>query len=124
MSIAYTKENMKANAYAAKLENLRFKMKEVYCDIEPIRELWFRSTLPLSPAEAESIMKSALAPWGDYNEFIPDLLRLLPADSRIILAREYSVCVYVEGEVAPIPAMKYDEWRYDPETNETRIWWD
>jgi hypothetical protein len=63
-----------------------------------------------------------------YNSFCPVLLDNLPDDSKIWLAREGSVCVYVEtaakiSETRLMKKMNADEvdvWNDD----RIRIWWD
>ena len=87
-----------------------------------LRNLNFRADKAVSRDEAVAIMAKAM-PHG-YNEFDAKLLLLLPAFAHVTLARENSVCIYLEGKVNEIPAMKADEWDYDPEKNETRVWWD
>lgn len=86
------------------------------------RNLSFRASQPVDRAMAIDILSDALH--RGYNEFEPSLLEQLPEDSKIILAREGSVCIYVEGEIPAdiVPKLKCDECDYDGK--ETRIWWD
>ena len=86
------------------------------------RNLNFKATQKVSRDTAVDIMTIAV-PHG-YNEFKASHLQKLPGNAVITIAREYSVCIYVEGQVKRVPGMKADEWSYDPATNETRIWWD
>jgi hypothetical protein len=60
-----------------------------------------------------------------YNAFAPSLLLKLPADSKIYLAREGSVCVYVEtkANIRNRKALKADNfWR--EKNGQYGIWWD
>lgn len=94
------------------------------------RNLSFRASEPVSPADAVKIMAKALACRKDekgYNDFRPELLERLPKDSQVWLAREGSVCVYFKTPTVLMKGfqdlMAADEW--DPAKNgETRLWWD
>jgi hypothetical protein len=98
-----------------------------YCDCNRAgsmdgRNLNFRASGSVSKEVAMTIMQSALALYGSYNEFTPEKLDLLPDDCQITLAREYSVCVYVKPALKTIPSMGQDET--GNKNGETRIWWD
>ena len=94
------------------------------------RQLDFRAVSPVSIDVAVKIMAEALGcsenEWG-YNSFKPNMLRKLPKDSQVILAREGSVCVYVNGNIKEnkVNANEhgYIESRY-PLRDVTRFWWD
>lgn len=93
--------------------------------IWPDRDLNFQASEKVNVEDAVQIMCKALDVPEDtegYNCFKPSLLRLLPEDSKIILAREGSVCVYVEGKVEYTPKLECDEFSFDD--GYTRIWWD
>lgn len=90
----------------------------------------YRAPFPVSPREAAEIMEAALAyADGGYNAFEPKLLLKLPADAQVILAREYSVCVYVTvnplfaGKDALQRKMEADECDFQ-EDGTLRLWWD
>lgn len=83
------------------------------------RNLRFRASMPVYKDEAISILNECLT--DGYNSFEADNLSSLPDDARITIAREGSVCIYVEGRCKNIGA---DEHSYNPSTNETRMWWD
>jgi hypothetical protein len=75
-----------------------------------------------SKKDAMNIMKQAL-PDG-YNEFTAELIDKLPADAKIQLGREYSVCLYVKTNTKPSKAsLKADELD-EVEPGLYRIWWD
>jgi len=88
-----------------------------------LRNLSFRALFPVTRDEAVKIMGKCVP---SYNEFAPRLLKKLPEDAQVTLAREGSVCIYVKGRLPESlkEAMKEDEFDYDPTTNETRVWWD
>ncbi len=93
------------------------------------RNLEYRSPGTVSVTDAVAIMKAAIG--SGYNEFKPELLRLLPKQARVRLAREGSVCVYVEtisdGLEELQEKMKADEFDKTETTNGVntyRIWWD
>jgi hypothetical protein len=109
-------------------------------ECEKHRNLDFRASKAVDRDTAIAILEKVVS---SYNDFTPDLLKCLPEDCQITIAREGSVCIYVTGlgedEVAnrwAIPGLECDEWHYHPEdyksqiTNayakagETRIWWD
>ena len=101
------------------------------------RNLNFRADGPLPRDEAAALMQRAV-PHG-YNAFKANVLRKLPDDAQVIIAREGSVCVYVKGNPLSIravdakaygvnseahPELRADEISYHAEKDETRIWWD
>ena len=86
-----------------------------------LRNLNFRAASPVSKTDAIKIARQAI-PQG-YNEFKADALALLPDNAQVTFAREGSVCIYVKGNVQ-IDGLKEDEMDFNPDTNETRIWWD
>jgi hypothetical protein len=96
---------------------------------EDTRQLDFRAMSPVSIDVAVKIMAEALGVSENeegYNSFKPSILRKLPKGSQIILAREGSVCVYVQGNVkntVKADEHEYIEARY-PLRNVTRLWWD
>jgi hypothetical protein len=108
------------------LESVREAVIEAYCDIgvpwsddHCRRRLEFRAEQPVSRDEAVAILWEVVP---EYNAFDPDQLGLLP-DQPIVLARELSVCVYVQGPPFPQPAgLLCQEFAY--RNGETRIWWD
>ena len=61
------------------------------------RNLDFRASEELSPAEC----KEVLSFMGGYNDFTPNVLDKFPADSKIVIAREGSVCLYARGKGLP-----------------------
>ena len=58
------------------------------------RNLHFRASEQVSVEEAQRIMEKAIP--GGYNAFKADLLDHLPTECKVEIAREYSVCIYVE----------------------------
>jgi hypothetical protein len=140
-----TQTESKADAPAAEARNqAKYETLIAYCDSDgeydysrdrsktgQQRNLNFRSSVTVSPHEAATIMEKALAPGGGYNDFTPQLLRLLPPQARVRLARESSVCVYVESKsngVAELhrkmKADEFDLWESHNGTYVYRIWWD
>jgi hypothetical protein len=109
-----------------KVEN---EVREAYCDSNTSipweesskrRNLNFLASESVSVLDAVSIMRKAVP---SYNEFEPDLLTRLPKGSKVSIAREGSVCIYVMPPILKeIKAMKADEW--STQGNLTRIWWD
>lgn len=86
------------------------------------RNLHFLASDSVSRDEAVEIMRQAIP--NNYNAFSADLLKLLPANARVTLAREGSVCVYVSGKIRKNPKLKCNEFDYNPGSRMTRIWWD
>ena len=101
--------------------------------IMQLRNLDFRASKTISRNEAIEIMGKAID--NGYNLFEAKLLKHLPADSRIYLAREGSVCIYVGGNLDSRlqKKMKVDEFNYTHSDGRvgkysipgfTRLWWD
>lgn len=90
------------------------------------RTLDFKSELPVNTVEAYHIMTKSLKDInGTYNDFNVELLKLLPENSEIYLAREGSVCIYVSGKLDIHKSkLKANEFNYYENINQTRIWWD
>lgn len=115
-----------------------------------VRNLRFRASQAVNRDTAIAIMEKACP---GYNNFEPSLLKFLPDDCEITLAREGSVCIYVRKGRKRLPKKKLmaneydlmekttfgDQWhspsndptnKYGPKTNyggfegEVRIWWD
>ena len=97
------------------------------------RNLDWRASAPVSVTDAVEIMKVALCvPSVDtdaYNNFKPRLLEMMPEGTKVILAREGSVCAYVKlpkGQTIDAHtqrAMMIDE--FHPQADGTiRLWWD
>ena len=94
---------------------------------EPLCHLHFRASQSVSREDAIAILKVAI-PHG-YNHFDADLLAHLPADSKVIIARENSVCLYVMTasktiDSVPMCADECDKRRVGGHTNTFRLWWD
>lgn len=116
------------------IEPVRQRILKVYCDcrdfgtdwelVRKQRELDFKSDQSVTRDEAIAIIKEAIP--VDYNLFEASLLKKLPKESKVWIAREGSVCIYVEGcMLATLQrSMRADEFSYDEKTNQTRIWWD
>ena len=90
-----------------------------------LRQLNWRASRWVSRDEAIAILNRRVP---SYNEFNPQRLRCLPADSRVTIAREGSVCLFVKGNwpsaLSLKKALRADEVSYNAATNETRLWWD
>lgn len=109
-----------------------------------IRNLRFRARQAVDPKMAQEIMERA-CPY--YNKFEAEFLGLFPDDCKIVLAREGSVCIYVqpgEKKLPTINSLHADEYdvmeqttygdkhhglseqksNYGGYKNEVRIWWD
>lgn len=109
-------------------KTVRAEALEAYADAHPVeqsnanarRNLNWRASAAVSPAEAISIMEETCP---SYNEFTPELLKQLPSDAKVTLAREGSVCIYVDkvGD-ATVGNLKADE--FDNDGANVRIWWD
>ena len=83
--------------------------------------MW-KNTAMFSKKDAMNIMKQALP--GGYNEFKAELIDKLPADAKIQIAREGSVCLYVKTTTKPSKAaLKADEISKE-EDGTFRVWWD
>ena len=97
------------------------------------RNLNWRASAPVSVTDAVEIMRVALCvPTVDtdaYNNFQPGFLELMPEGTKVILAREGSVCAYAKlpkGQTIDARtqrAMMVDE--FHPQSDGTiRLWWD
>lgn len=98
-----------------------------------IRNLDYRASLDVDKDTSIDIMTAALGADSPdeamYNNFSPTLLEKLPDDSRIWLAREGSVCIYVVTniKIKELKLMKLlDANEVDLRNNNrwVRIWWD
>jgi hypothetical protein len=98
------------------------------------RNLNFRASAPVSVPDAVKIMREALclvSPDQDgYNNFKPSHLEMLPEGTKVILAREGSVCVYAKlpKHFNTIDArtsrhMMVDECDVQDDGT-VRLWWD
>lgn len=100
------------------------------------RQLDFLASRSVTVQEAEEIM--SLAVEGGYNLFKPELISLLPKDSKVWLAREGSVCLYLDMPIdeqvqKDLNCDEYDQvtkdvLKYQPNMGDMigmyRIWWD
>ena len=84
------------------------------------RNLNFIASEFVSVEEAEKIMEKCIV---YYNNFEPKLLKLLPKNSTVKIAREGSVALYVTCNKKPVKKMKFDECR-QVSTGYWRLWWD
>lgn len=111
-----------------KMTDVFREAEQAFCDCygshkQESRSLHFRASSPVSREDAFDIM-SHCTPEG-YNDFAADAIKFLPADSQIVIAREYSVCLYVKGDLTELnDKLHADECDFNEETNETRFWWD
>ena len=114
-------------------EKILQEVKTAYADeIMPwdqavkIRILDFLASEAVDPKTASKILAEAIP--NGYNEFEAGLVLLFPAHARITIARESSVCLYIDGVQAHDPelptreALMADE--YEWEGNTLRVWWD
>jgi hypothetical protein len=122
-----------------KVETVRKEVVRAYADCNcdhksyaaglKIRNLHFRASAWVTPAEAAAIMTEALGGGKDagYNAFSPSLLLNIPERSKVWIARESSVCMYVEADEVItqwVQKMKADEADRLEKTGEWRLWWD
>jgi hypothetical protein len=113
-------------------------LKEVstaYCDCGDMpfnvamnkRNLNFKASKAVSVSDAIEIFKAAHV--LGYNEFKPALLKKLPENAKVTIAREGSVCNYVKiPKNTPVlknlpKKMLADEFD-EQKNNVWRIWWD
>jgi hypothetical protein len=83
-------------------------------DAMQVRNLSFKSAHPVTVAEARGILSKAIV--GGYNEFEPKLLRHLPQNRMVFIAREGSPCVYVLGPQFDQPKkLLADEFNFYPD---------
>lgn len=112
------------------LEHMTIKQEVMtaYCDCRlPFeqaasrRNLNFRASQAVTRDQAIEILTDAKV---IYNDFRPELLKKFPVDCRIVIAREMSVAIYVQGggRLPSASAVHADE--RDQVGNETRYWWD
>jgi 7-cyano-7-deazaguanine synthase in queuosine biosynthesis len=102
---------------------------------EPTRNLQFKAAGSMTIADAVKTMTLALdvkkATDEGYNDFRPSFFRLLPKGTLITLAREGSVCAYIElpepitkeKQKELIERMSIDEWDVRADGS-IRLWWD
>ncbi len=106
------------------MKNVEKQVVEAYSETNG--QMMFKADHWVDPVTARKILAKALAWSGDgYNEFTPDLLDFFPLDSEILIAREYSVCLYVRSN-SRLPSasrVKADEVDVQ-EDGSTRYWWD
>jgi hypothetical protein len=123
-----------------KLFNLKKEVMLAYADCnrewekgKNIRNLDYRSGQDVDKDAAIDIMTAALGAdspdEAGYNNFSPTLLKKLPDDSRIWLAREGSVCIYVAtnvkiDELKLAKLLDVDEVDLKDNNRWVRIWWD
>ncbi len=87
------------------------------------RQLQFKASADVSVADAQSILKQAV-PHG-YNNFTASVLKKFPAEARVLIAREFSVCLYVKGnDLPPKDQVKADECDPTEDEGVVRYWWD
>jgi hypothetical protein len=113
--------------------NNKVKAQVVGAYFEPTRNLNFKASSPVPIKDAVSIMATALEVKPNqcgYNEFRPNFLNKLPKGSKVTLAREGSVCVYVTlpkdakfFEDDARATMKVDEFHLQADGT-LRLWWD
>ena len=112
------------------MNNVKSVMKEVrqaYADCwmgwekaKNIRNLHFRASSSVSRNDAIEILESCV---GGYNNFCPSLLKKFPENACIVIAREGSVCLYVNASRYPSAAcVNADE--KDEDSSYVRYWWD
>ena len=95
----------------------------------PERNLNFCCPITVSLSQARRLMARYVS---SYNEFLPKLLLALPATCRVRLARESSVCIYVETDAVLDETKTRHETRCDEfnlcqvlgEVRTYRLWWD
>jgi len=105
---------------------------DAYSDCNDIssaeRDLYFICDFPVTRDDAILIIKDAI-PEG-YNAFFYEILKALPKESLVFLAREGSVCIYVSynGNSNALhkaaEKMCVDELDFDSKSNLYRMWWD
>lgn len=86
-----------------------------------MRNLSFKASEPVSVSDAVAIMRK-VAPHG-YNQFHSGLINRLSPDSKVTIAREGSVCLYVQTN--DMPSLKeLDADELNLYGSEYRVWWD
>jgi hypothetical protein len=130
---------------AGRIKTVQDEVRQAYLDcwshrdfmeVESLRNLQFRASDFVSRDEAVAILSDVM---DGYNNFEPKLLLKLPEDCKVVIAREGSVCVYVDCKVSGKLArsMKVDENNFVDEERPyaaaipgystvglTRLWWD
>jgi len=112
------------------LDKIRLEVEAAYSDCNnnsnESRNLNYFCESAVNPKQAVKIMESALGN-GSYNSFHPSLLLGFPSDSKIHIAREGSVCIYVENNINVMIkhvedfGMNYSHGKFE---NLSRYWWD
>lgn len=115
--------------YSEHFELVKQETINAYSDCNSLsksrRNLDFRSKNSVSLIEAIEIMKLAVE--RGYNNFEPECLSALPRDCNVWLAREGSVCIYVDRELSSNDLLNLRCDEYDPSDespNVYRVWWD
>lgn len=112
------------------------EVMEAYCDCGDLpfeqtvkrRNLNFRSSVWLTPEEAQKIMNVAVP--NGYNAFEAQLIGALPGTVKVQIAREGSVCLYVDTTGARPDEMKAALAVMQPDESDMeiediwRLWWD
>lgn len=121
----------------ANLSQVHEEVLKAYADGDPscmppralqTRDLDFRSSHWIERDQAVDLM-CLVVPHG-YNEFSGTLLAMLPKTCHIQIARNGSVCMYIDRRVGRPLAdrMKADEYNYEPSKTGkggiSRLWWD
>lgn len=109
------------------------EVRDAYSDCHEFkagkRNLGFLASEAVSLEEAVQIMSKYVS---GYNEFSPELLYQLPKDVQVVIAREGSVCMYLQlpstlnesiFNQQLISDMKIDEFSVE-EDGKVRLWWD
>ena len=133
------KEPIDSSSPAQKVRSVECETARAYCDCHSVkpwgegnenvansqRSLNFRASVSIPRDEAVRILRKYVK---GYNEFKPALLLQLPETCSIRIAREGSVCVYVESaEVLDVDKMKVDEFHRVDDYGTFcvyRLWWD
>ncbi len=109
-------------------KSIRQEVLDAYSDCNSLsrsrRNLNFRSSKSVSVSDAVEIMSKAIE--GGYNNFSPNLLDLLPSHANVWIAREGSVCIYVDCELSSkqVANLQCDEYDSTDNPNVYRLWWD
>lgn len=124
-------------------EEVKTQVMEAYCDCNyrgindrkealDRRSLTFKASSTVNRQEAFEIMTAALdeGSFNDedilcYNDFEPQMiLDHFPEDAKFILAREGSVCLYVNGKKLPKGIANEEDSMYIKGKVYKRYWWD
>ncbi|RDJ35004.1 MAG: hypothetical protein DWQ19_09220 [Crenarchaeota archaeon] len=114
----------------ATFDQVRKEVMTAYADCympweqaKAIRQLDFRASAPVSPSEAQKILTEAGV--SCYNNFQTSLLEIFHQDSLVTIAREGSVCLYVQSWPASMPsASEVYADEVDQQGGFFRYWWD